>query len=58
MADTMRVFRRELKVPFITGCAETTVVGHDTLASGMQVLLKPFALDVLALRIRAIIQGS
>ena len=55
MADAARVSRPELKVLFITGYAENSVVGNGHLAHGMQVLTKPFAVDVMADRIRAII---
>lgn len=42
----------ELKVMLITGHAENTAVGNDHLEPGMKVIIKPFALDALAVRIR------
>ena len=54
LADAGRALRPDLKVLFITGYAESTVMGaHPT--SGMSVLTKPFALESLAAKIRALI---
>lgn len=58
MADAARQVRPELKVLFITGYAENAVVGNGHLELGMQVLTKPFAMEVLASRIKAIITQS
>ena len=44
-----------LKVLFITGYAENAALGHGVLAPGMHVITKPFAMDVLAAKIRAIL---
>ena len=57
LADAARVTRPDLKVLFITGFAENAVVGNGRLAAGMQVLTKPFDMDVLAHRIRGMIEG-
>jgi DNA-binding response OmpR family regulator len=56
VADAGREMRPGLKVLFITGYAENAVVGNGHLEPGMQVLTKPFAMDALALRIRAIVE--
>ncbi|WP_160000715.1 PAS domain-containing sensor histidine kinase [Roseomonas sp. 18066] len=58
MADAARVGRPGLKVLFITGFAETAVVGDGHLAPGMHVMTKPFAMEALARRIRALIGGG
>ncbi len=58
MADAARVVRPDLKVLFITGYAENAVLSHGHLEPGMQVLTKPFAMDVLGNRIRRLIEGS
>ncbi len=55
MADAARVGRPNLKILFITGFAETALLGDGQLAPGMAVLTKPFAVDVLAARIREMI---
>ena len=44
-----------LKVLFITGYAESAVVGKDQLEAGMEVLTKPFDLAALTGRIRKIL---
>ncbi len=53
LSDAARVHRPDLKVLFITGYAENAALGKGMLDPGMQVLTKPFALDVLASKIRA-----
>jgi PAS domain S-box-containing protein len=58
LADAARVARPDLKVLFITGYAENAVIGHGHLDPGMHVLTKPFAMDALAGRISAIIEGN
>jgi signal transduction histidine kinase len=55
LADAARSLRPKLKVLFITGYAENAAVGHGHLESGMHVLTKPFAMSVLAEKIRDII---
>ena len=57
VADAARVLRPGLKVLFITGYAETSVVGSGRLESGMAVLTKPFAMDHLAAKIRELIKS-
>ena len=55
MADAARVSRTGLKVLFITGFAENALLANGDLEPGMSVLTKPFAVDALAARIRALI---
>jgi light-regulated signal transduction histidine kinase (bacteriophytochrome) len=55
LADAMRERRPGMKVLFITGYAETAAVGDGLLAPGMQVMTKPFAMEVLAAKIRSMI---
>ena len=57
LADAARVARPDLKVLFITGYAETAVVGSGRLERGMELLTKPFAMDVLASRIKTLIES-
>ncbi len=57
MADAGRVTRPDLKVLFITGYAENAVLGNGYLVPGMQVLTKPFVLDILIARIRELVAG-
>ena len=58
MADAARRIRPNLKVLFITGYAENAAIGNGHLEPGMHVLTKPFAMEMLASRIRAIIGES
>jgi len=55
VADAARVARPELKVLFITGYAENAVLSHGHLDAGMHVLVKPFAMEALASRIKELI---
>jgi PAS domain S-box-containing protein len=57
VADAGRVLRPNLKVLFITGYAETTVLGNGRLEPGMQIITKPFAIDVLGEKIRQMLDG-
>ena len=52
LANAARALRPGLKVLFITGYAEQAVMGNGQLDAGMQILTKPFALDVLAKRVK------
>jgi PAS domain S-box-containing protein len=58
MADAGRELRPELKVLFITGYAENAVIGNGHLEPGMQLMTKPFVMEVLASRIRQIIENG
>jgi CheY-like chemotaxis protein len=55
MADAGRALRPDLKVLFITGYSDTTVLGDDYLPIGMHLLTKPFGLEDLADRIKDLI---
>ncbi|OJH37668.1 ATP-binding protein [Cystobacter ferrugineus] len=55
MAELAREHRPKLKVLFITGYAAKAAVRGEFLAPGMDMLTKPFALDVLANKIREMI---
>jgi signal transduction histidine kinase len=58
LADAAREIRPWLKILFITGYAENAVVGNGHLDKGMQIIAKPFAMDVLAKKIRGIFEGG
>ena len=59
VADAARVTRPALRILFITGYAHNAAVGNgDELAPGMEILSKPFALDALARKMRAMIEGA
>jgi CheY-like chemotaxis protein len=57
LADAARVRRPELKVLFITGYAEASLLTHGQLEAGMSVLTKPFVVETLATRIRELVAG-
>jgi PAS domain S-box-containing protein len=57
MADAGRVDRPGLKVIFITGYAEGSILDHGRLRADMQVVTKPFAVEALAERIRAALES-
>jgi len=57
VAEAAREIRPGLQVLFITGYAENAVLSHGHLDPGMHVLTKPFAMETLAARIKAIITG-
>ncbi len=58
LADAARALRPGLKVLFITGYAETAVIGGSHLDSGMHILTKPFSMDGLGGRIKDIITAN
>ena len=58
VADAGRAIRPDLKVLFITGYAEHAALGQGYLNPGMQVLTKPFAMNLLTSRIRDLIAAA
>ena len=57
MAEAGIERRPDLKVLFITGYAENSLIGNGHLLPGMQVLTKPFAVDALAVRIKELVEA-
>ena len=57
VADQARESRPDLKILFITGYAESVAMADGFLQPGMEMITKPFDLDHLAQRIRAMISG-
>jgi hypothetical protein len=53
LADQARETRPDLKVLFITGYAESAALSNGFLQPGMEMITKPFDLDHLSQRIRA-----
>jgi PAS domain S-box-containing protein len=56
VADAARLLRPGLKVIFMTGYAENAASAQGFLEPGMTMVTKPFAMDVLAAKIRATIE--
>ncbi|HLY57811.1 MAG TPA: response regulator, partial [Stellaceae bacterium] len=57
MAEAVRERRPDQKILFITGFAETAAAGDRHIEPGTHLLKKPFAVENLASRVRAIIVG-
>lgn len=58
MVDAARLSRSNLKVLFITSYAENAAIGNGYLEPGMHVLTKPFAMEKLAARVKAIVAAD
>jgi PAS domain S-box-containing protein len=58
VADAARGVRAGLRVLFITGYAENAVLSHGHLDPGMHVMTKPFDMDVLARRVKDLIESD
>jgi signal transduction histidine kinase len=56
VADAALTLLPDLKVLFITGYAENAVIGNGQLAPNMALVTKPFAMDVIAARITAMLE--
>ncbi|MEO6925157.1 MAG: PAS domain-containing protein, partial [Rhodanobacter sp.] len=57
MADIARTTRPQLKILFMTGYAENSVVGNGHLEHDMHLLTKPFSLQVLKRKIHELLPG-
>jgi signal transduction histidine kinase len=57
LADQARIGRPGLKVLFMTGYAENAAFGAGHLEPGMQMITKPFPVEVLASKIRSILEA-
>jgi PAS domain S-box-containing protein len=55
LADQARETRPDLKILFITGYAESVAIADGFLQLGMEMITKPFDLDNLSRRIRAMV---
>jgi PAS domain S-box-containing protein len=56
LAEIARASRPDVKVLFVTGYAENATFRGDFLDPGMDMLTKPFALDALGAKVRAMIE--
>ncbi len=56
LAEAGRALRPDLKVLFMTGYAENAALASGFLEPGMSMVTKPFAMEVLATKIRDIIE--
>ena len=58
LADRARQIRPDLKVLFITGYAENATFGGGILDPGMQMITKPFVVEVFATKIKEMIEAA
>jgi CheY-like chemotaxis protein len=58
LADQARISRPGLKVLFITGYAENATLAAGFLEPGMEMITKPFAVEALATKVKAMIRGG
>ena len=58
VADAARGELPDLQVLFITGYAESALLGNGTLDTGMHIMAKPFEIDALARRVKDLIEGE
>ncbi len=56
LAEVARAARPDLKVLFVSGYAPDATLRGDFLDSGMDMLMKPFALDALGGKVRLLIE--
>lgn len=57
VAEAARVLRPNLKVLFVTGFAENSLVGRSQLPPGMEIVTKPFVIAELTAKITDMIEG-
>jgi CheY-like chemotaxis protein len=57
VADAARTFRPHLKVLFMTGYAENAAAASGFLETGMAMITKPFAMDILGAKIREVMNS-
>ncbi|WP_245653918.1 response regulator [Novosphingobium rosa] len=57
MPEAARVLYGDLKILFMTGYAESASMASGFPAPGMEMITKPFTMDTLAGRIRAMIEA-
>jgi DNA-binding NarL/FixJ family response regulator len=58
LAEHMTAIRPDLKVLFTTGYTQNAIVHHGIVDPGTAFLPKPFTLDQLARKVRAVIDGK
>jgi DNA-binding response OmpR family regulator len=55
LADLLQPRRPEMRVLFVSGYTDDDIVRHGVLAEGIQFLSKPFGMEALALKVRAVL---
>ena len=57
IADAGRALRANLKVLFVTGYAESAVLGNEHLDPDMQIMTKPFTIEAIGEKIRQLLDS-
>ncbi len=55
LADLLEPSRPEMRVLYVSGYTDDAIVRHGVLAEGIQFLSKPFGMDALAHKVRAVL---
>ena len=58
VADMTRLVKPELQVLFMMGYAANAALSHGHLPAGMQVLTKPFELDVFGQHVQTLMKST
>jgi signal transduction histidine kinase len=58
LADCLESVRPEMKVLYMSGYTDDAIIHHGVLDPGIAYIQKPFAPDVLALKVREVLDGS
>jgi DNA-binding response OmpR family regulator len=58
LAGRLTTMRPEMKVLYMSGHTNETVLRHGVLETGADLLQKPFMLDDLACKVRAVLEGK
>jgi CheY-like chemotaxis protein len=58
LADEARQTRPDLKILFVTGYAANAAINSGFLEPGMEMIIKPFAIDALAQRLVDMIENG
>jgi PAS domain S-box-containing protein len=56
LADAARALLPELQILFVTGYAKQSIADHGSLPPGMQLLVKPFTMDVFSAKVKSMVE--
>jgi DNA-binding NtrC family response regulator len=58
LADRLQPLYPDMKVLYMSGYTENTIIHHGVLDESLELLQKPFTLDVLARRVRRVLDAG